>query len=234
MILSSDNDKRVSLSQIYKIMREKLNLTNKKVVKVAFYRTKVYVQVARKKFRENIRLFHPYSLVYIDESHFDTFDTCRDRGWATVGSVVQTTKHKPSNRTWSLLCAITAFGVVYHELIETQKTSIKGEKFKKFLGNLLELVPDTAVILMDNASIHHIDDVENLFNFWGMEYIYTSPYSPDYNPIEYYFGWIKKRCKALEYDKLPDAVNAAIDDTTPELLKSFIKHVSKNWESNAL
>lgn len=46
----------------------------------------------------------------------------------------------------------------------------------------------TSVVIMDNASIHHIEEVGKTIQDAGALLIPLPPYSPDYNPIENAFS----------------------------------------------
>ena len=43
-----------------------------------------------------------------------------------------------------------------------------------------------SIIIMDNCSIHHIQEVKDLL---GVLLMYLPPYSPDFNPIEELFSF---------------------------------------------
>lgn len=47
------------------------------------------------------------------------------------------------------------------------------------------------VLIMDNARIHHGSEIQELCDASGVQIIYLSPYSPDYNPIEIAFSVLK-------------------------------------------
>ena len=49
-----------------------------------------------------------------------------------------------------------------------------------------------SITVMDNCSIHHTEDVAELFQNVLM---YLPPYSPDTNPIELAFGYVKAYLK---------------------------------------
>jgi hypothetical protein len=62
------------------------------------------------------------------------------------------------------------------------------------LGNFTRREPNS-VVVMDNATIHHDARITTLIENAGAICLYMSPYSPDYNPIELVFGWIKLHMK---------------------------------------
>lgn len=63
---------------------------------------------------------------------------------------------------------------------------------------------------MDNASFHKSQKTKELIESVGCKVIYLPPYSPDLNPIEKFWGNMKRwiRNKISQFDKLYDAVSA--------------------------
>jgi len=70
------------------------------------------------------------------------------------------------------------------------------KKLCPVLGNYERGEPRSVVVL-DNASIHHSDEVVDLIHATGAVIIYSAPYSPTLNPIENYFSMYKKYLKNL-------------------------------------
>jgi transposase len=88
---------------------------------------------------------------------------------------------------------------------------------------LLSLLPTLYVLLlMDNARIHHTAIVEQLLQDMDTDYIYLPPYSPDYNPIELVFGWIKRYIKSREVTNILDMLHEAINALDVDTINSFI------------
>ena len=77
--------------------------------------------------------------------------------------------------------------------------NVDGEGFSEFVRSYLLpiLMPFNninlrSVVIMDNASIHHVQEVSNLIETQaGARIHYLLPYSPDLNPAEGVFGQIK-------------------------------------------
>ena len=72
---------------------------------------------------------------------------------------------------------------------------VDGDKFQKFLEEKLSavLLPfngsnTNSIVIMDNASIHHVDGVVALLETLGVLVFYLPPYSPELNPIEELFS----------------------------------------------
>lgn len=46
---------------------------------------------------------------------------------------------------------------------------------------------DNSVIVMDNAKIHHDNELVALLEGLGCQVVFLSPYSPDFNPLKLHF-----------------------------------------------
>ncbi|GES83676.1 hypothetical protein SCP_1202740 [Rhizophagus clarus] len=61
---------------------------------------------------------------------------------------------------------------------------------------------DNSVIIMDNARIHHDEELIALLRGLGCHVVFLPPYFPDYNPIETAFStvklWIRRNCDFME------------------------------------
>ena len=84
-----------------------------------------------------------------------------------------------------------------------------------------------SIVIMDNCSIHHVSEVEQLFDAVGIVVLFLPPYSPDYNPIEQTFSYVKYYLK--QHDDLiqtignPEVVvRAAFTSITPSHCKGWI------------
>ena len=57
---------------------------------------------------------------------------------------------------------------------------------------LLPELPACSVIVMDNASFHKRQDTLDALQAEGHTVLWLPPYSPDFNPIEKTWAWIKR------------------------------------------
>jgi len=80
--------------------------------------------------------------------------------------------------------------------------SMNGDTFLEFVENLLmpNLMPFSgynlrSIVIMDNCSIHPIDDVTELIQQTGALVHWLPPYSPHYSPIEEAFSKTKYTTK---------------------------------------
>ena len=87
---------------------------------------------------------------------------------------------------------------------------------------------DNSIIIMNNARIHHDNELIALIEGLGCRVIFLPPYSPDYNPIETAFSiiksWIKRNCDFMEAcDDSIYALLIACSQITPQMAQSFFK-----------
>ena len=84
-----------------------------------------------------------------------------------------------------------------------------------------------SVLIMDNCSVH-ISEVKELLKQVGIV-LFLPPYSPDLNPVEEAFSYIKNYLR--KHDQLlqaivdsTDVIQAAIDSITTDHCNSWISH----------
>ena len=61
-----------------------------------------------------------------------------------------------------------------------------------FEKQLLPALPPGTVIVMDNASFHRKAQLIRVAQKYGFRLIFLSPYSPELNPIETFWAWLKR------------------------------------------
>ena len=66
-----------------------------------------------------------------------------------------------------------------------------------FEKQLLPALPTGAVIVMDNASFHRKSQLIPLAQKYGFRLIFLPPYSPEFNPIENFWAWLKRYLRSL-------------------------------------
>lgn len=83
--------------------------------------------------------------------------------------------------------------------------SVDGETFGKFIERCLlpHLLPYNGtnprrVVILDNASIHHVQPVVRMIEEAGALPIFLPPYSPDFMPIEECFSKVKSYIRGCD------------------------------------
>lgn len=86
------------------------------------------------------------------------------------------------------------------EAYELSTGSTDASKFLDFIrGSLIpSMRPFPDKNSMDNCTIHHVQEVKDLIENSGIVLFYLPPYSPDYNPIEELFSYLKYYLKEHE------------------------------------
>ena len=73
------------------------------------------------------------------------------------------------------------------------------ELFLKWVKEML--VPnlkENQIVIMDNASIHKSPKIREAIEKAGCSLVYQPPYSPDLNPIEHFWSYLKKKIGDLK------------------------------------
>ena len=90
--------------------------------------------------------------------------------------------------------------------------TMNGELFESwFVNQLLPALPEEAVIVMDNACFHRKKRLNELTEKNGRTLIFLPPYSPELNPIEHFWGWLKEKIRDFlqECNGLDEAISNA-------------------------
>lgn len=143
-------------------------------------------------------LFELDQIICVDESGDDREIAIPKKGYAPRGVTPRQTRPFHGGTRVSFLPAYTIDGVIYSEVYEGT-TNL--EVFESFLENLLphcgEYPKPRSVVIMDNATFHNISiRIKDLYSKAGVLLIKQSPYSPDLNAIEYFFGSFKNHIES--------------------------------------
>ena len=195
---------------IWKYMSKKLD-----------YSLKVLNDVAKQRRIEDEHMFKtcleivlqgcPERLIMIDETHKDRNAARRRRGWKKRNTDAETTEWFQSCVRYTLMAAADIRGFIVsacHTVLRDQISeegaagTVDGDYFlywiKEYLCPVLgnfEMGEPRSVVLMDNASTHMSEEVEEAIAATGAILIYAAPYSPHLNPIENYFALYKAYLK---------------------------------------
>ena len=135
--------------------------------------------------------------VFIDESGINPPDTFRSKGWARKGvTPVQRERFQKENRV-QILSAFTLKGIKLSRVFTGSTDKVVFEDFiEQLLCHTGKWPEDESVFLMDNASFHFSDKIEEMCDKAGVPIFLTAPYTPRTNPIEENFGVLKGVAKS--------------------------------------
>lgn len=149
-------------------------------------------------------------------------------GWAPEGErCVRKSTFNRRNK-YSYVVAIDKDNVIAHQ---KKNRAFKGADFAAFLEN--DVIPNmkNRAILMDNATIHKTRCVKDVLTRHGITAIYNVPYSPQFNPIEFFFNTFKahlKRTNTSTERQLDKAVVTVIRKETQKGFSNYFEHTAKN------
>jgi transposase len=141
-------------------------------------------------FQEKIRTYKAEGkpIVYIDESGF-AHDMPRTHGYAPSG------KRCYGSHDWHAKGRTNVIGALLGTILLTTglfNTNINANIFHQWvIRDLLPVLPQGAVVVMDNATFHKRKDIHYTLQNAGYILEYLPPYSPDLNPIEQ--QWAKSK-----------------------------------------
>lgn len=150
---------------------------------------------------------------------------CLMYGWGEKGKDLIAQVAAKRGKNLSVIGAFDSLGMI---CTQSQLGAMKRSDFECFLSKelLTQLTPGS-VLVLDNASIHKGGKIAELVEAAGCTLLYLPPYSPDFNPIELAWGFVKRlirragpREDAGREQALADALSA-IPDT---LARSCFRH----------
>ncbi len=153
----------------------------------------------REYFRTQLAWFETQErpIIYLDESGFKSHDH-RPYGYAQRGHQCFGTYN------WQLKNQTNAIGAIHdHQLfaVGLYDSSIDSGIFHSWVVELLlPQLPSNSVIVMDNATFHKRQDIQQVIEQAGHDILWLPPYSPDLNPIEQTWAWIKQKRKEWRLD----------------------------------
>jgi transposase len=150
--------------------------------------------------------FRSYQLVYIDESGCDKRIGFRRTGWSPLGVAPVEVARFHRDRRHQILPAYTQDGVLLARVFQGSTDRAVFEDFVEQLLHHCRPYPEpNSVLIMDNASFHHGERIEQMCHEAGVKLLYLPPYSPDLNPIEEFFAELKAFIKKKwhEYESSP-------------------------------
>jgi transposase len=163
-------------------------------------------------------------IVFVDETGVN-LQLARRYGRARAGMRAIGSVPKNYGESVSLIGAIDQSGLIASFAV---RGATDTQAMLVFLTEILlpTLEPGDCVV-WDNLAVHKTRAVQALFEKAKVELLFLPPYSPDLNPIEMCWSKLKTylRAKAARsYEKLSEAIGAAIKEITALDAQNWIRH----------
>lgn len=165
-----------------------------------------------REYEEKIKDIQADKIVYIDETGIDTY-LYREYARSPIGKKVT---GKIKGRKYQRVGIVAA--KMGHKIIAPfeYRESMNSDLFEGWFSSiLLPVLPPDAVIVMDNASFHRKNQLYESAEEYGINIIFLPPYSPEYNPIEHFWFWLKRKV----CDFLPEC--SSLDDSLFEAFQVY-------------
>lgn len=140
----------------------------------------------------------PAKLVFLDESGVH-IGMGRNYGWAPVGTtpVIERPTH---GKRITMIGAIAMDG---GRALRRVEGYVDGDEFIRFLReDLGPALHPGDVVVMDGPRLHRVKGVEEALKERGASALYLPAYSPELNPIEMTWAWLKKLLRDVPQRKL--------------------------------
>ena len=161
-----------------------------------------------KEYLETIKDIPKEKMIYVDETGIDKFMYRKYARAAKGEKVYGKIRGKKFERT-NIVAAQAGKRII-------APLQYKGMMHSQFFEEWFEkhLIPELdqeAVIVMDNASFHRKKHLYELAERHNVKIIFLPPYSPELNPIEHFWHWLKKKiCDLLKFSQNFDEVLLSI------------------------
>jgi len=149
-------------------------------------------------------------MLYEDESHIRSYQALHST-WAETGKQRQIP-------TYGHHAHVTLFGTVNADdgdFFCLPSETCDAQAFLDFLTHVLERYRDKFIVMvLDNARIHHATLLDSFLeeNKHRLFLLFLPPYSPDLNPIERMWKWLKEAVIFNRFHKDKKAIQASVTD----------------------
>ncbi len=199
--------------------------TRKKIRQVATQRC----GLLRGAFLAHCFTFTADQFVWVDETGSDARNHIRKFGYAVRGMTPVAHRFLSRGRRTNAIAAISTKGLL---AVELTCQTVNQDVFYDFVrGSLIpqmkpfDGINPTSIAVMDNLSVHHVQEITDLFQQAGILLLFLPPYSPDLNPMEEAFSYVKY------YLKKHDQLLQVIPDPTPVIQSAFTSITSEHCTS---
>jgi transposase len=163
-------------------------------------------EVLRADFQETLDSYPQYKLYFVDECGIDKY-LYREYAYAPRGVPVHAKISGKKYKRINIVAAKCADKIVAPLAYGGTTDSVLFEYW--FENSLLKAIPKWSVIVLDNATFHRKSVLNALAEKADCEVLFLPPYSPDLNPIENFWAWMKSRLRKIlpSFDSFDDALD---------------------------
>jgi transposase len=238
-------EKGLSVSQqAVSRMLKKHDITNKKIT---------YHSVDQLRYKKVIKQFVETTKPLLATVPFSALDECSfhlnevpRRSYATKGWRANSRKpsSKGENHTLILLIRnMKSQGVIHYELIQG---GMKSKNFHEFISTLKLPTSETHYLLMDNLKVHRANQsclnlgltpIKELLASKNIQPTYLPPYSPELNPTELCFNFIRKsieKQKPRSTEELKLAIDKAVALLQEKNMTEYFRHCFDLFDENGI
>jgi len=148
----------------------------------------------RAEFIEIIESYPQYKLYFVDECGIDEF-LHREYAYSPRGEAVSTSVSGKKYKRTNIVAAKCCDKIVAPLAYKGSTDSVLFECW--FETMLLKAAPAYSIFVMDNASFHRKAVLQEMAAKANCEILFLPPYSPDLNPIEKFWAWLKRKLRSI-------------------------------------
>lgn len=206
---------QVSVPTICKTLRH-MGCTRQVIRHIAAQRSEVLMA----KFMSDVAMYDPQMLVWIDETGCDRRNATRKYAYGIRGITPCDHRIIIRGQRYSVITVMSIKGVLDAYIVES---TVNGDVFEEFTRTCLlpilqpfDYVAPHSVVILDNASIHHVASIVDMIKRDGKARIlFLPPYCPELMPLEEVFSKVKSILKSN------DALFQATSAPRPLLATAF-------------
>ena len=189
------------------------------LINITFKKAHKIVRINKKKHKKDVeQLIYTVNhigsnrIISTDECHFQT-NMKPNMDWNKKGKRVTFIKNTGKRTNISLICSVTNKKILHYEI---HNTSVNKDVFINYVKKINKK-SNRKYILLDNAIVHHSNDLKKYMINKSNKLLYNVPYNPKTNPIEQMFNKVKQFVRKEDtstYCKLIKAINKSIKTIT--------------------
>ena len=207
----------LSITSIRNIIVHSLNYSFKKINKKSYCSSIEKLVSLQNDFKNKIKFIDQNKIISIDETYISN-NIFNNYSWSLRGSRCEYFS-KVNQKKYSIIVAISINGIEHFKIYDHNITTSSFLSFMQFLNNKFH----DHYFLMDNVSFHKSKLITNSLTN-NNKIIYIPPYSPQFNPIEEVFSFIKNKIKFTTNNNKIDEANKILNNLNNYSFHNFYRH----------